>query len=44
MDPNIQTILLGLLTNGLTAFIAQFGRKDSKMLLGEELVKKIKWD
>lgn len=44
MDPNIQTILLGLLVNGLTAFIAQFGHKDSKLLIGEELLKKIKWE
>lgn len=44
MDPNIQTILLGLLVNGLTAFIAQFGRRDSKLLLGEKLLEKIKWE
>ena len=44
MDPNLQSIILGLLTNGLTAFIAQFARKDSKLLLGEELLKKIKWE
>lgn len=44
MDPNLQNVLLGLLTNGLTAFIAQIGQKDSKMLLGEELLKKIKWN
>jgi hypothetical protein len=44
MDPNIQAILLGLLTNGLTSFIARFGRKDSKLLLGEKLLKKMKWE
>jgi hypothetical protein len=44
MDPNLQTILLGLLTNALTSFIAQFGRRDSKLLLGEELLKKMKWE
>lgn len=44
MDPNIQAILLGLLTNGLTSFIAQFGRKDSKLILGRELLQKIKWE
>jgi hypothetical protein len=37
MDPNIQAILLGLLTNGLTSFIAQFGRKDSKLLVATQL-------
>lgn len=40
MDPNIQTILLGLIANGLTAFLAQFGRKDSKLLLGQALLEK----
>lgn len=44
MDPNLQAVLLGLLTNGLTAFIAQFGRKDLKLILGEALVKRIKWE
>ena len=43
MDP-IQSILLGLLTNGLTTFIAQFARRDSKLLLGKELYNKIKWE
>lgn len=44
MDPNIQSILLGLFVNGLTAFIAQFGHKDSKLLLGKKLLEKIKWE
>ena len=44
VDPNIQAIMLGLIANGLTAFIAQFGRKDSKLILGRELLQKIKWE
>jgi hypothetical protein len=44
MDPNLSTVLLGLLTNGLAAFIAMLGRRDSKLLLGERLHKKIKWE
>lgn len=39
MDTNIQTILLGLLVNGITSFCAQFANKDSQLILGEELFK-----
>lgn len=40
----VQSILLGLLTNGLTSFIAQFAQRDSRLLLGKNLYNKIKWE
>src|SRR2546428_10504024 len=40
MDPNVLSIFLGLITNGLTSLIAQSGNKIGELLIGEEFLEK----
>lgn len=40
MDSNVLTIILGLMTNGLSSLIAQLGHKSGKLLIGKEFLDK----
>jgi len=40
----LRSVLVALLTNGLVAFVAQFGRRDAKLIVGRELAQKMKWE
>ncbi len=42
MDPNIQSIVLGLITNGLAGIITYFHQKGREGLVGKNLIKKMK--
>lgn len=42
LDPNIQNIVLGAVTNGLTALVAHIGRKAGRALVGEQLLEKMR--
>jgi hypothetical protein len=42
MEPNLQNVVLGVLSNGLTTLIAHLGRKGGKLLVGKELYQRIK--
>jgi hypothetical protein len=40
MDPNLQSIILGLITNGLTSLVAKLGHKSGELLIGKEFLEK----